>query len=102
METKEPDTAMAILQKEHTTGDSNIYTAGENINCLTPLENSLVLFSVADYASSIGTRHSTPDIYIYIWEYIYSQNFLHIYAGRYEWESPGSFVYNSSKQQIKE
>lgn len=43
METKGPEIAMVILKKKHTSGDSNIYTTGEHINCMTPLEKFVLI-----------------------------------------------------------
>ena len=65
---------------------SNAYTMGENLNCMSPLENSLFLFSIASSSYTMRTRHSTLGIY--------AQNFLYIYARRREQESYSSFIYN--------
>lgn len=89
METKGPEIVIAILRKEHTSVGSNAYTMGENLNCMSPLENSLFLFSIASSSYTMRTRHSTLGIY--------AQNFLYIYARRHEQESYSSFIYNSLK-----
>lgn len=94
METKGPEIVIAILRKEHTSMGSYAYTMGENLNCMTPLENSLFLFSIASSSYTIWTRHSTLGIY--------AQNFLYIYARRREQESYSSFICNSLKLQVTE